>query len=637
MKRNLCLLTMLAIALAGCSPVQYQESADEETYGIIGEKQEEVFGEPYTGFTIEKQPLPEFIREREIGEEPPKDPAKQTALVGLSEETIVALREEFREAKLAETGKEPTEEEIEVKINEVRKLLSGEFSDKVLEDLDDDRKLGALLILSYDEIADWIIPPPPDAVKLTLDQALDLAVANSREFQSQKESLFLRALGLTLQRHLWRPQLGWTGSASWQKEGGEESVKGQNGLSLGQAIATGADLALNLGTSLLEFLTGDKRKAAESVLSLSILQPLLRGSGRLVAMENLTQAERDVIYQVRSFARFRKSFSVNAADSYYQVLQDRDSLVNTFRNYISLRRGTLRDEELRARGRISSLNVLQSRQDELQSKNNAITARQQYLDKLDRLKINPLGLPPEARIVLDDRELDILRSMAADGLPLPPVEQERAGEVALSSRLDLMTAEDALEDSERAVAIARDALRAGLDLSFSANAGTEPPTKALKFELNDADYSAGLSFDLPIDRKQERNAYRAALIALESQKRSLSLLRDNIKLEVREAYRVLDQARKSHEIQKVNVGLAETRVDNAELEHEVGTATTRDVLEAKDALLSAQNALTGALVNHEIARLNLLLSTEQLQVDHRGLWDETQAPERGDEDVGTTE
>ncbi len=38
-------------------------------------------------------------------------------------------------------------------------------------------------------------------------------------------------------------------------------------------------------------------------------------------MENLTLAERNLLYALRDFTRFRKQFSVDTAAAYYRVLQ----------------------------------------------------------------------------------------------------------------------------------------------------------------------------------------------------------------------------------------------------------------------------------------------------------------------------
>ncbi len=47
-----------------------------------------------------------------------------------------------------------------------------------------------------------------------------------------------------------------------------------------------------------------------SALPISFVQPLLRGGGRAVTLEPLTQAERNLLYAVRSFGLFRQQFFV---------------------------------------------------------------------------------------------------------------------------------------------------------------------------------------------------------------------------------------------------------------------------------------------------------------------------------------
>jgi len=48
------------------------------------------------------------------------------------------------------------------------------------------------------------------------------------------------------------------------------------------------------------------------------------------------------------------------------------------------------------------------------------------------------------------------------------------------------------------------------------------------------------------------------------------------------------------------------------------------VLDAQDSLLSAQNALTAALVNYRVAELRLQSNLGLLEVNEEGLWQEYQ-------------
>ncbi|NQT81968.1 TolC family protein, partial [bacterium] len=118
---------------------------------------------------------------------------------------------------------------------------------------------------------------------------------------------------------------------------------------------------------------------------------------------------------------------------------------------------------------------------------------------------------------------------------------------------------------------------------------------------------------------------------------SLSLQRDNIILDVRQTYRAVVRARNSVQIDRTSVDLAARRVDNTRTRLEAARAETRDVLLATRSLLTTKNQLTRALVAHEMARLELWLSTEELRVDEKGMWAEVEQPARGDEDVEARE
>jgi len=144
----------------------------------------------------------------------------------------------------------------------------------------------------------------------------------------------------------------------------------------------------------------------------------------------------------------------------------------------------------------------------------------------------------------------------------------------------------------------------------------------LDFRFNDTRYSAGLDVEIPFDRKQERNTYRRTLINLARSKRDASLAIDNVKLEVRDAWRKLEEARASYEIQMVSLELAEKRVRSTTLLLDAGRASTRDLLEAQDSLLDAQNSLTGTIVDHTIARLEFWRDIGVLEIDEKGLWQE---------------
>ncbi|MDP6519433.1 MAG: TolC family protein, partial [Planctomycetota bacterium] len=127
------------------------------------------------------------------------------------------------------------------------------------------------------------------------------------------------------------------------------------------------------------------------------------------------------------------------------------------------------------------------------------------------------------------------------------------------------------------------------------------------------------ALDGPLDRLAERNAYRAQLISLAAAERDLVASEDSIVAGVRDALRGVGNSRQSHAIQRGAVHLARRRVESAQLNLDAGRASTRDWLEAREALLEAENAASAALIDYTLARLDLYLQLEVLVVDSAGL------------------
>ena len=99
--------------------------------------------------------------------------------------------------------------------------------------------------------------------------------------------------------------------------------------------------------------------------------------------------------------------------------------------------------------------------------------------------------------------------------------------------------------------------------------------------------------------------YRSSLISFEQVVRAVQDLEDRIKLDVRNGLSRLLEGRETIRIQAQAVNVARRRVDSTSEFLEAGRAEIRDVLEAQDALLTAQNSLTSALVNYRVNELSL--------------------------------
>lgn len=506
-------------------------------------------------------------------------------------------------------------------------------------------------------------PPPPwqggDTVRITLVQALQICARNTRDYQAAKEDLYRAALALDLEQNDFRSTFSGRLRQSFSStDNGDQRTSGtRSSADFGatQVFRNGAELSSAIAVDLAKLLTQDRSSSWGIYADSSISIPLLRGSGELVVTENLTQAERSLLYEVYDFETFKRTFSVRVANSYYAVLRSRQQVRNQEENYQRLVASTRRSRRLADSGRLPEFQFSQSIQDELRARTRWISTMQSYEANLDSFKLL-LGLPPDARIELANEELESLGAKAAEltqGIvvadysgEIPPadarvelvppsregggpyeMDSDKAVRLALENRLDLRRAREEVEDAQRKVLVAADRLRAELTLFGSTSIGEgrdvggagQPDARLRPAEMP---VQGLLTMNLPLERTSERNAYRNRLIDLERAVRAYQRLEDEVKGSVRGQLRTLLEARENVVIQSQAVKLAEERVKSTDMFLQAGRAAVRDVLDAEESLLSARNDLDSALVNYRVAELTLQRDLGVLRVSVEGTWQE---------------
>jgi len=453
-----------------------------------------------------------------------------------------------------------------------------------------------------------------DAEPLTLLDCLRIAAENSRTYQDRKQAVYETALDLTLEK--WRfaaqPFGGASASTSGTIDDPElDDVAADATLGVQRLLGAGATVLGRIGSSLFRVVRSGASWDVIHDASLSITQPLLRGFGRRIAQEPLTQAERNLIYEVRRFERFRRTFAVDVARRFYDVLRTQDFIRNQERNYRNLTSLRERNEALAQAGRLSEIQVDQARQNEVRSENQLLLLRQNRDGRVDQFMLF-LGLPIGTVVQFDQSEIEQLD--AESGL-LAELNGDVAIELARANRLDYQTTLDVVDDRVRKVYVAENALEAGLAVSAS----IDPVSVDRKFSASNTPVTLGVDFDLPVNRLPERNAYRSNQIRLQEALRNAEQFGDEIRVEIRDALRTFRTTQESWRIQRRAVELAERRVESARLTLEAGRASTRDLLEAQDDLLEAQNQAIAALIDFSLARLDLYLDMELLTIHEAGI------------------
>jgi outer membrane protein TolC len=451
---------------------------------------------------------------------------------------------------------------------------------------------------------------------LTIEDALLLSIHNSRRYQAEKERLYLTALTLTGERYAFSPQFFARSSANFDRTSrGDEIASVNTRVGVSQMLQSGGVLGVTLANDLLRYYTGDPRRSAVSTISVNLVQPLLRGFGRNnPAVENLTQAERNVVYAVRNFSFFQDQFAIEIVNDYFALLEQKDVIRNRYTNYLGRIRSTERLEARKDRERAADIG--QALQAELTAKNNYINAVASYRNALDQFKIK-LALPLGESLSLDDQVIEEVRLA---GLVPVQADAEEAFRLAVEQQLLMLNSIDRFEDSKRKIRVAADRLRPGLNLFADASLASDPPTDFTKFDADNIRAGVGIELDLPIDRLRERNTYRATLVSFESELRNLTLALDSLKDSIQRGLRTVEQRRQNYQIQTNALRVANLRVESAEMNLEAGRAEVRDLVEAQDAQIAAQNAVTSALVDYQRARLQLMLDIGALETESPRFW-----------------
>jgi hypothetical protein len=76
-------------------------------------------------------------------------------------------------------------------------------------------------------------------------------------------------------------------------------------------FATGGELLVGFANTFVWQFAGANTTATNSLLNFSFVQPLLKAGGRVIALEQLTIAERTLLYNLRAFQRYRQFFYAN--------------------------------------------------------------------------------------------------------------------------------------------------------------------------------------------------------------------------------------------------------------------------------------------------------------------------------------
>lgn len=242
-------------------------------------------------------------------------------------------------------------------------------------------------------------------VELTQPLAIELGLLHSRAYQAEFENVYLTALDLSGNRFefdtQWFGGLGGRFAAEGSDLSGNRVLALTDRLGFSRSLAGGGQFATEIVNGLSWNFAGSGNQFGSAAIVSTFTQPLLRGAFRHVRLENLTQAERDLLYQVRDFARFRRLFYVDLTESYLELLTRAQAIRNTETNVENLRQNLIEHEFYAALEVVSQVQVDQVFQQYQNGRRTLLTSEQALITSQDQYKFD-LGLPSWVTFQIDE-------------------------------------------------------------------------------------------------------------------------------------------------------------------------------------------------------------------------------------------
>lgn len=321
---------MVCAVSVGCTRQFFRKRADKEVASLLEQKdkysdwkidQFHVYPDPRSRFADwtnpDRPPMPpDDPAAHKLSPNPQKPPKagiqliEGTGYIDLMEQWDRDNRARREEERASFRQEDPEEAE--------RSEAEGKSPAVVAKQIDAKIEAELAAPLHESESSDKGVPcPRPQPFLLNLEQTVELGFFNSREFQGERESLYLTALPVTTERFAFIAQPFFNEQVV-REEAGAQSVVGKarnwtfnTTAGFTKLFSTGALLLFNFANQTVYNLGGgNSGTTSVSLASLDIVQPLLSGAGWAVTLEPLTQAERNLLYAIRDFARFRQQYFV---------------------------------------------------------------------------------------------------------------------------------------------------------------------------------------------------------------------------------------------------------------------------------------------------------------------------------------
>jgi outer membrane protein len=346
-------------------------------------------------------------------------------------------------------------------------------------------------------------------------------------------------------------------------------------------------------------------------INFTVSQPLLRNFGRESTELNIAVSR---VAKEGSVERFRTRLSDTVAqvrNDYFQLYNLREAL-EVKKTSLALARKILDETRGRVRaGVLPAMEILNAEFGAATQEKAVIDAERAVRDQMDVLRLE-LQLGSAGDIVLLDQPTTQSYAVLED--------QELA--LAINNRPELAAQRSTIKIDDLQQRVAKN--RTLPDLTVNANFGLGgfdprfPNSLEKTANASDPNWGVGLSFSYPLGNRAARNDYIKSRLTKEQAQTQLQSLEAGIAKDVKTSIRLLASSYKQLDVTTRGRAYAEDRMRAFEKKNAVGLATTKDVIDALNDLVTAKGNQIQAVVDYNNAITQLWHVTGEL-LDRQGI------------------
>lgn len=340
-------------------------------------------------------------------------------------------------------------------------------------------------------------------------------------------------------------------------------------------------------------------------VSLTLNQPLLRNFGK-----EATELEINVsrVAKEESIERFKTRLSDTVAQirsDYFKLYNLREVLV-VKRTSLALAQRILADTQGRVKaGVLPAMEILNAEFQVATREKEVIDAERGVRDQMDVLRTT-LQLDPGAEIVIADPPTREPYQVAEDA----------ALTTALVNRPEIVQQRAVVRINDLQQRVARNQTLPDLSLNANVGVGGFDPRFLRGLEktatLGDPSWGVGLQFSYPLGNRAAENSYIKSKLSLEQATTQLQSLEVGVTRDVKAAIRQVAANYKQIEVTNRGRAYAEDRLRAFEKRQAVGLATTKDVFDVENDLVTAKGNEIQALVDYNNAITQLWRVTGEI-------------------------